>query len=84
VEKTCTEQMTVALDELTAQVKHLNKIIEGNGEPGLKEQAMLNTNFRIRGEKFLDDFTGSMLKWWCASMLTIFAIVFAVVKMLVD
>jgi len=48
----CAERAT--LEHIISLLNDLKKSVDGNGRPGLKEENILNTAFRVRWEKLTD------------------------------
>ncbi len=79
----CIDEMRESIDMLIEKMDYLTSVIEGNGKPGLIEQAHDNTEFRKRWEPKLDAFPAAMVKMWIGTMLTIFSMVLGIVYFVV-
>lgn len=64
-----------ALEKLHEDVRSIKKQLEGNGDPGLMEQAMLNTAHRVRMEKLIDGLWLKVLLIWITTIGTIAALI---------
>ena len=61
--------------ELAAKVDKMFKVVDGNGHPGLREQAQMNTAHRERMEKIIDGLWLKVLLIWVSSMGTVAALI---------
>lgn len=75
IKEECFQQFQETLDSLSGKLDDIRKIIEGNGHPGLQEQATLNTAHRLRMEKIIDGLWVKVIFIWITSMGTIAALI---------